>query len=475
MSVFWAVAALFRKGRRRRVVATAFALLLCCSAHAEQRKSPVELGARVKSVDRCRSQLENVYQTALDTHAYGLAGETKYLDPEMIEWGLSFDESGVVGRWVNGSLRANEALFDTVWGGVYAHSKGGDWKQPCYTKLLARQSAMIALYAAAYRSSGIAEYRALAEKTADYVERFLKGPTGSYCTSQGACGSDAGVERKYYQRGDVERRKRGVPALDTRVYIGENADFVRAVSELYAVSNDERFKEMALGGARMLVAAEKGDSSASVGSRVRYSRERIAVGAAFLSLYSATGDKEWLSRARAALDGVVRKSSAGDGLGFSEDDRIEISASLARLSNMMYHYVRHTGYRDAARRALESAVPDRCEDIGARDAARLLLAERELGEPPPYVALIGDPEQSSARELWGVMLSRSPSYVLREQFSSASEAGVASDVRYPKLPKPAAFVCAEKRCSLPIFDPTELRERIAEMTTGTRDASHAGS
>jgi uncharacterized protein YyaL (SSP411 family) len=192
-------------------------------------------------------------------------------------------------------------------------------------------------------------------------------------------------------------------------------------------------------------------------------------------LYSATGDKEWLSRARAALDGVVRKSSAGDGLGFSEDDRIEISASLARLSNMMYHYVRHTGYRDAARRALESAVPDRCEDIGARDAARLLLAERELGEPPPYVALIGDPEQSSARELWGVMLSRSPSYVLREQFSSASEAGVASDVRYPKLPKPAAFVCAEKRCSLPIFDPTELRERIAEMTTGTRDASHAGS
>jgi hypothetical protein len=35
-----------------------------------------------------------------------------------------------------------------------------------------------------------------------------------------------------------------------------------------------------------------------------------------------------------------------------------------------------------------------------------------------------------------------------------------ADVAYPELKQPAAFVCTEKSCSLPIRDPVRLQDRL---------------
>ncbi len=40
-----------------------------------------------------------------------------------------------------------------------------------------------------------------------------------------------------------------------------------------------------------------------------------------------------------------------------------------------------------------------------------------------------------------------------------------ADVQYPPLPKAAAFVCTNKRCSLPIFQPEKVGETIRKLSS----------
>jgi hypothetical protein len=35
------------------------------------------------------------------------------------------------------------------------------------------------------------------------------------------------------------------------------------------------------------------------------------------------------------------------------------------------------------------------------------------------------------------------------------------DVRYPQLSKPAAFICTDSTCSLPIFDASKIATEVA--------------
>jgi hypothetical protein len=41
-------------------------------------------------------------------------------------------------------------------------------------------------------------------------------------------------------------------------------------------------------------------------------------------------------------------------------------------------------------------------------------------------------------------------------------------VEFPELDRPAAFVCANGRCSLPAFTPEELRTRIARLRSSAQ-------
>jgi hypothetical protein len=45
------------------------------------------------------------------------------------------------------------------------------------------------------------------------------------------------------------------------------------------------------------------------------------------------------------------------------------------------------------------------------------------------------------------------------------------DVEFPRLDRPAAFVCANGRCSLPAFTPEELRKRIARLQAASGAAT----
>lgn len=427
-------------------------------AHSDLPQSSVEYNDLSAGFSRCRSYLEASFVRSLDMQRYGLVGDRKYLDLATLELALSFSRpaSSEVDKWVDGTLSAHTALIDTAVGGAYDYSLGGDWKRPCHTKTLARHNAVIALYASAYRARGIDEYLSIAERSVDYVEKFLKARSGYYFTSRGSCNLESRFGAEEQRATDPHVPSGEAIAKDERVSLVDNANFVLVLAELYAVSTRERFKDLALLNARKL----KGDPE------VHELLDRVAMARALYSLYSITGDATWLDDSIAALNKVIDERG-----GFAENldkkaplsSRIEAATALARLSNMIYATTREARYRDVAKQALDAALPRRCEQASVVDAARLLLAEAELRTEPPHAVLIENGDDSGSEKLWQVMLWKLPSYVKRERFPSVLALRSGSDRLYPELSKPAVFLCSKKRCSVPILTPAELTERIAEM------------
>ncbi len=442
------------------------------SAHSELPGSNVEHNDLLPGMSRCRSHFEASFVQALDMQHYGLVGDRKYLDLATLERALSFSRpaSSKIDEWTDGTLRAHTALIDTASGGACDYSFGGDWKHPCYAKTLARQNVVIALYASAYRDLGISEYLSIAERSVDYVEKFLKAGSGYYFTSRGACDLESSIGSDDRRSTGQHVHSRDTLVKDERVSFEENANFVRTLAELYAVSTRERFKDLALLNARRLKAADNGRVGKGIDIRtdsaVHELLDRVAIARALYSLYSITGDVAWLDDSIVVLnklidERVVFAKNLDEKAPLSS--RIEAATALARFSNMIYSITREARYREVARQALEAAVPRRCEQASVVDAARLLLAEEELRAEPPHAILIGNGDDSAAEELWQIMLSKLPSYVRRERFSSVLDLRPGSSRRYPKLSKPAVFICSRERCSVPIFTAAELTERIAEM------------
>jgi len=82
--------------------------------------------------------------------------------------------------------------------------------------------------------------------------------------------------------------------------------------------------------------------------------------------------------------------------------------------------------------------------------------------------LIGSYENSVAAGLWEVIASRIPQGADRRWFAAASEVPSESPFHYPALSRPAAFLCAKGRCSVPLFTVAELSARIDDMLNGAR-------
>jgi hypothetical protein len=65
--------------------------------------------------------------------------------------------------------------------------------------------------------------------------------------------------------------------------------------------------------------------------------------------------------------------------------------------------------------------------------------------------------------LWSEAVRVKEPYVRREWWDRSEGALPNPDVRYPKLAAPAAFVCVDTRCSVPLYTDQELREKLAQM------------
>jgi uncharacterized protein YyaL (SSP411 family) len=429
--------------------------------------------------DGIRTLVTADHAKAVDREIGGLKTSHRYLDPDSVEFGITRAATGDKenAQWVIKTLDANEKLIDPVWGGVYQYSTRRGWDHPHFEKIMPSQMANIRLYAFAYRVFGEDRYLKDARTVALYLNSFLRGENGAYFTSQDADIVPGQHSDEYFSLGDKDRRARGIPAVDEHQYARENGMAALAMTDLYLTTGETQYLDAATAAAKWVMANRRrpdggfrhGDGS----SEAPYLADTLWMGRGLLALYAATGDRSFLESARQAVDFIRREFPNPEGAGFFSSSpmdsgglkpaiRLDDNIVLARLANELFRYTGDEQYRATATRALSYAAQRQVLTESISEPG-VILAGEELASDPPHVTTVGPKGDAVAQSLFASTRKLPAMYVRREWWDRAEGPMPNPDVQYPALPKAAGFVCANKRCSLPIFAADELRSRIAEV------------
>jgi uncharacterized protein YyaL (SSP411 family) len=98
-------------------------------------------------------------------------------------------------------------------------------------------------------------------------------------------------------------------------------------------------------------------------------------------------------------------------------------------------------------------------------AAGVLIADYEFTHPPTHLTVVGHKDDPAAQALFLAALRMPSGYNRIEWWDQREGALPHADVEYPPLDaaKAAAFVCSERTCSKPIFDPEQIQTKADEL------------
>jgi hypothetical protein len=213
----------------------------------------------------------------------------------------------------------------------------------------------------------------------------------------------------------------------------DQAELVMAVTKLYDVTGEEPFLEQALAKAKELPVSSQNAGEA---------------GLAYMALHKSTADRRWLSRARDRVLAAERNAVR--------------TISTARLANMLFHYTGEISYKNMAESILRGIA---AKSSLAKNSFEpdLLLADYEISNAPVHVTIVGGKGDPAAKALYASGL-RYPAPYKRIEWWDRSEGPLPNpDVQYPNLPKAAAFACSKTSCSLPVFDPADVKTAIDRL------------
>jgi len=427
--------------------------------------------------EELRAELEARHLDAFDREHGGWGTVHKWLDPPSVELALARALQGDAENeeLARRTLDAALALIDPVWGGVYQYSVE-DWHQPHFEKIMSFQADDLRIYALASAAWKEPRYLAAAQAIHRYLREFLTGPEGAFYTSQDADLVPGEHSAEYFELSDAERRKLGIPRIDTHVYARENGWAIRALASLYAWGGDEsalaearRATEWVLAHRALEGGGFRHDERDAGGP---YLGDTLAMAQAFLELYEATAERAWLARAEEASDFIAAHFAAADGAGFATaaaapgavlvpGPQRDENAGLARLERRLEHYGGRAEHGERAARALRYLFTP---EIARRPfASSALLVDDELSSAPVHVVVVGAKDDARALALFRSALALPRSYRQIEWWDPAEGELPNATLEYPVLDRPAAFACGDGRCSRPAFEPADVAPRIAAL------------
>jgi hypothetical protein len=422
-----------------------------------------------------RANLEHKLTEGYDRRMAGWGDDQKFLNWDNVEYCMA--RAGKDGsqyeKMARDTLAAQVQLIDPVWGGVYQYSTDGDWKHPHFEKIMQFQAGDLRIYALAYARWHDLEYLKDARAIDHYLATFLTSPEGAFYTSQDADVVDGIHDVAYFKLKDGARRRQGIPRIDKHIYSRENGWAIEALAMFYSATGEPDQLARAVRAAEWIEEnrslPEGGFRHDTQDATGPYLGDTLAMGRAFLTLYSATGDRHWLDQAEAAVQFIIRNFAAQPGFATSAKDASSLftpvpqygeNVAMARLANLLWHYTGRKEYRTAAESALRWVAAPAVAGRRFSDVGGVLLADLELNTEPAHLTIVGGKENSAAQALWKVALTYPSAYRRLEWYDPAQGPLPNTDVSYPSLPRPAAFFCANGICSSPYFNPSALSKRI---------------
>ncbi|MGH8529638.1 MAG: thioredoxin domain-containing protein [Nevskiales bacterium] len=451
-------------------------------AHPNRTPHPqsVKAGAGPDALaEATRRELLQRHIKAHDKLNGGLKGGQKYLDRYHVEYALWLAARGdkTAEKRARQTLDAALALLDPVWGGVYQYSTHSDWRHPHYEKLLRVQAAYLRIYALAYAQLGDEKYLRAARRIRDYIAAFLTSPRGGFHSSQDADLVSGEKADNYYRLNDAGRRAEGIPRVDPHQYAETNGAAIEAHAVLYEATGDPADLAPALKAAafwntsraRLKQGGFAHDARQKPPPGGPYLSDQLGMGQGFLLLHRATGQRLWLSAARECAQMIGQKFKREDA-GFNPSlpgrdalppqPYLEDNLQALRFFNLLARYTGEQQHRELAQHALrylaQAAVAlERIEESG------ILLAADEFDRDPAHLAVVGGKQDAAAQQLFAAAL-RYPGWYKRIEWWDHAEGPLPNpDVQYPRFPRAAAYVCANRRCSPPAFEVTALQKLLA--------------
>jgi uncharacterized protein YyaL (SSP411 family) len=427
-----------------------------------------------------RAELVKNIDQSYEDNLGGWGENQKYIDPDSMDYAMTRAEAGdeVAVRRARQTLDAAIALIDPVWGGVFQYSEGGSWTKPHFEKIMSFQAQYLRQYSQAYALWKDEKYLTAARDIERYLAGFLTSPDGAFYVSQDADLDHDTDGHKYYALGDTERRKLGMPRIDKNLYARENGWAISGLAAFYNVTSDPKVLVIAEGAAKWVNA-----NRALPGGGFRHGDkdrggpflgDTLAMGQAFLDLYVATGNRDWLSEASKAGDfiGANFKDEAG---GFfssrTSEGKIGVFAKppkhtddqiqVARFMNLLNRYFDNNVYKDSAAHATRYLTSVSAE--AARPMPGVLLADQELAVEPTHMTIVGHKDDPRAQALHAAARAFPARYKRLEWLDLREGKLPNPDVEYPDLGEPAAFACSNRICSYPSFSAEELAATVRQM------------
>jgi uncharacterized protein YyaL (SSP411 family) len=426
-----------------------------------------------------RAELSKNFEESFDDTLGGWGDGQKFIDADSMDLTISQVEAGDA----NAAKRARKtfdaamALIDPVWGGVFQYSEPGSWTHPHFEKIMSFQAQYLRQYSQAYAQWKDPKYLDAARNVERYLTTFLLGPDGAFYVSQDADLNRDTDGHKYYALSDAQRRKLGLPRIDSNIYARENGWAISGLAAYYDVTNDPKILAIAERAAQWVndnrALPEGGFRHGDKDRGGPFLGDTLAMGQAFLDLYAASGDRAWLAAAAKAGDFVgtfrdeaggffTSKTSEGNTSVFAKPAKlIDDQVQVARFMNLLNRYYGKDAYREQASHAMQYLASASAEM--PRPLPGVLLADEELAVEPTHMTIVGHKDDPRAQALHAFARAL-PARYKRLEWLDLREGNLPNpDVEYPDLGEPAAFACSNRICSYPSFNAGELEATVKQM------------
>jgi uncharacterized protein YyaL (SSP411 family) len=284
------------------------------------------------------------------------------------------------------------------------------------------------------------------------------------------------------------RRRRVRPATDDKILAAWNALAISALAEAGRSLGEPRYVEAAVAAAEFVLDHLVVDGRLARSWREgrvggpAYADDHALVAEACLTLYETTFELRWFSRARALGDELLERFHDAERGGFFQT-AADAEALVIRPKEL-YDNATPSGNSAAADvlQRLAHLTGEPAYESAAVSALRLVrdaMAGAPLGfgwalcaldlyvHPVREVAIVGDPSLPGTRALAEEVTARRfvPGHVLAlaHPDDAASREAVALLLERPQTDGlPTAFVCDRFACRLPVTEPRELAEQLAD-------------
>ena len=427
--------------------------------------------------------MRKIFVEAYDSARGGWGDVHHYLNWNALELCLTEGAAGdaAMTQRARQTLTSGLKLIDPVWGGVYQYSTDGDWEHPHFEKIMPFQAENLRVFALAATLWNEPRWLEPAQDIHRYLRAFLTAPDGAFYTSQDADVVPGEHSAGYFALDDAARRMRGMPRIDRHIYARENGLAITGLCALYAASGDATALAEARRAAEWIVAQRalpgggfRHDETDAAGP---YLADTLAMARAFLALYTVTAERPWLARAQAAAvfidekfraDIGFRTAASAPGAPLAPKPQVDENIWLVRFAAQLQQHTGDERFHALAAHALRYLAAPAVVAGQGFGTSGLLLADAALTTEPAHIAVIGAKDDPAARALFTAALRGLPMTARLEWLDTREGPPPRTDVTYPNLAQPAAFLCANGRCSLPVQTPEQLAPKLAAVLAGPK-------